>query len=95
MKDKNTLFSTGNWNFYTKDNDYSFVYVSFYLGYNDVPKGKNIAIDAPIELRIPIDAWRKIILHWQDTEWGKNSQIDNTKNFFNKAIKEIIKGKKP
>ena len=93
MSNEKTLFSDGNWSFYTKDDDYNFVYLSFYLGYNDVPAGKNIAIDVPVEIRIPVDAWRKIITYWQSTEWGKNKNIDPTSKTMGAVIKEIIGGK--
>ena len=93
MSNDESLFSDGNWSFYLKDEDYNFVYLSFYVGYNDVPAGKNIAIDVPVEIRIPIDAWRNIIQYWQDTEWGKNKNWDHTSKTLGVVMKEIINSK--
>tara|TARA_X000001388_G_scaffold68335_1_gene56098 strand:+ start:106 stop:393 length:288 start_codon:yes stop_codon:yes gene_type:complete len=94
MSDENILVTNGNWNFYLRPNDFNFVYLSFYVGYNDVPFGTNIAIDAPVEIRIPIDAWREIISKWQGTEWGKNLDLDHTSKTLGKVMKEIINSKK-
>ena len=56
--DKFTLCTSANWHFYLKKDNYDFVYLSLYLGHNDVPRGTNITFEAPIELRIPIEVAR-------------------------------------
>ena len=86
--------TNGNWNFYTKDDDYNFVYLSFYIGYNDVPFGTNIAVDVPIEIRIPIASWRKIVGEWSESGWGKNPELDSTSTVLGRALREIINSKK-
>ena len=91
---KTVQVTNGNWNFYTKEDDYNFVYLSFYIGYNDVPFGRNIAVDVPIEIRIPITSWRSIVKDWCDCEWGKDTNLDGTSTVLGRAMKEIINSKK-
>ena len=86
-----TLCSSGNWHFYLKKNNYRFVYLSFYLGHNDVPQGTNITFEAPVEIRIPVDIWRNMIKNWSETEWGKDPKKDNMTYFGKKLLDDFIK----
>ena len=86
-----TLCSSGNWNFFIKKDEYKFVYLSFYLGHNDIPQGTNITYESPVEIRIPIDIWRKMITEWQSCSWGKSKKFDNMSNFGAKLIDDYIK----
>ena len=67
----------GNWHFFIRDANYDHVFLSFYLGHNDVPPGRNITFEAPVELKIPIDIWRELIQSWEKSEWGTNRSLDN------------------
>lgn len=72
-----TLCTRGNWHFFVRDGNYDFVYLSFFLGHNDVPKGRNITFESPVEIRIPIDIWREISEAWQKSDWYSNKKLDN------------------
>ena len=72
-----SLCSKGNWHFYIKKNNYDYVYLGFYLGHNDVPRGRNITFESPVEIRIPISIWREIIYSWNNSDWSKNEKLDN------------------
>ena len=91
-----TLCTSGNWHFYLKEDNYHFVYLSLYLGHNDVPRGTNITFEAPVEVRIPIDVWRKMVASWQKNEWGKDPKKDNMTFLGKKLLDDFIKsvGKK-
>ena len=77
MQGITTLCTKGNWHFFIKDADYDFVYLSFFLGHNDVPKGRNITFESPVEIRIPIHVWREINASWQKSSWASNEKLDN------------------
>ena len=89
-----TLCANGNWHFYFKKEDRKYVYMSFYLSHNDVPAGRNISFDAPVEIKIPIDVWRSMVLSWQDSDWGKNPNMDNSTMVARNLVREILLSKK-
>ena len=86
-----TLCASGNWHFFLKKGNYKFVYLSFYLGHNDVPQGTNITFEAPVEIRIPVDIWRDMVSKWHASEWGKDAKLDNVTLFGKKIIDDFIK----
>tara|TARA_Y100000593_G_C4248678_1_gene305990 strand:- start:397 stop:684 length:288 start_codon:yes stop_codon:yes gene_type:complete len=89
-----SLCTKGNWHFYLKDNNYQYVYLSFFLGHNDVPAGRNITFESPVELRIPIDIWREMVFSWSDTKWAKNLNLDNMTREGQNFMKVFDQGKK-
>ena len=89
-----TLCTKGNWHFYIKDENRKAVYLNFYLGHNDIPSGQNITFEAPVEIKIPIDVWREIVLSWNSTKWGKNKNLDNTTQTGRILVEELLKAQK-
>lgn len=89
-----SLCTMGNWHFYLKEKNNESVYLSFYLGHNDIPHGKNITFEAPAELRIPIDVWREMIVSWENTGWANDRSMDNTTISGRALVEEFFKKKK-
>lgn len=87
-----TSISSGkNWQLYAIDGDSNNIYLEVTISTFDLPRSENISITAPISMTIPIGVWRELINDWNESEWGKNPDLDNT-NFL-KKITEIISKK--
>jgi len=87
-----TSISSGkNWHLYTIEGDSNNVYLEVTISTFDLPRSENISITVPISMTIPVGVWREIVRDWNDSEWGKNPDLDNT-NFL-KKISEIISKK--
>ena len=93
-EDIKTLCVRGNWHFYLKEGNREAVYLSFYLSHNDVPAGKNITFEAPVELRIPIDIWREMIVAWDTSDWSADKSLDNTTPIGRALVAEYLRSKK-
>jgi len=87
-----TSISSGkNWQLYAIDGDSNNIYLEVTISTFDLPRSENISITAPISMTIPVGVWRELINDWNESEWGKNPDLDNA-NFL-KKITEIISKK--
>ena len=91
MSNITSISSGKNWHLYQVDSDSNNIYLEITISTFDLPRDENISMVAPISMTIPISIWREMVNDWNDSEWGKNPDLDNTNVL--KKIKEIFSKK--